>query len=100
MTLFRKKPVVIEAFQMTKAQRMDNSDWPKWLHEAWNKERGEPGGLQRVDTDADVPDMLEIVTLEGNLLVSWDDWIICGVEGEIYPCKPSVFEQTYERVYA
>ena len=99
MALYRKKPVVIEAFQMTKAQRMDNSHWPVWLHEAWNKDRDTPGSLQRVDPSADLPDMLEIHTLEGKHLVSWDDWIICGVEGEIYPCKPSVFAETYEPYY-
>lgn len=36
MTKFRKKPVVIEAFQMTQERRMDNSEWPEWLNAAWN----------------------------------------------------------------
>ena len=35
---FRKKPVVIEAFQMTEARRQDNSEWPSWLNQAWNEE--------------------------------------------------------------
>ncbi len=43
----RKKPVVVEAFQMTKKHRWDNSEWPEWLHRAWNTE-GE-GSLYRVD---------------------------------------------------
>mgnify|MGYP001613386811 CR=1 FL=1 len=38
---YRKLPVVIEAFQMTLARRSDNSEWPNWLHEAWNREPGE-----------------------------------------------------------
>ena len=45
MLKFRKKPVVIEAFQMTKERRLDNSEWPNWLNEAWQKEQTEPGAL-------------------------------------------------------
>jgi hypothetical protein len=96
MPKFRKKPVVIEAFQMTKARRMDNADWPVWLHKAWNAGRDEPGSLQRVRLDVDLPDELEIVTLEGNHRVTWDDWIIQGAHGEIYPCKPDIFAAIYE----
>lgn len=98
MPKFRKKPIVIEAFQMTKKRRMDNSEWPNWLHYAWNHARNEPGALQRVDMSASLPDYLQIVTLEGLHLVSWDDWIIQGVQGEIYPCKPDIFAATYEAV--
>lgn len=39
-----------------------------------------------------------ITTLEGNMLASPGDWIITGVHGEQYPCKPDIFEKTYERV--
>ena len=95
---YRKKPVVIEAFQMTRDRRMDNSNWPNWLHEAWNKDRESEGALQRVNMKATLPDMLEVVTLEGNHRVRWGDWIIQGVQGEIYPCKPEIFEATYEPV--
>ena len=100
MNLYRKKPVVIEAFQMTKARRMGNSEWPAWLNLAWNKGHNEVGALQRVSMDAPMPDDLEIVTLEGNHLVGWDDYIIQGVKGELYPCKPVIFEMTYEPVEA
>lgn len=96
MPKFRKKPVEIEAFQMTKERRMDNSEWPNWLHAAWNESRNEPGALQRVDMEAAMPDYLQIVTLEGLHLVSWDDWIIRGVKGELYPCKPDIFAATYD----
>ena len=95
---FRKKPVVIDAFQMTEARRMDNSDWPNWLNSAWNEERDQVGSLQRADMTAVLPDMLEIVTLEGNHKVSWGDYIIRGVQGELYPCKPEIFVATYEPV--
>jgi hypothetical protein len=94
--LFRKKPVVIEAFQMTVERRMDNSEWPDWLNNAWNKDEGQAGALFRQNTGATMPDMLCIQTLEGVHLVGWGDWIIRGVKGELYPCKPDIFAATYE----
>lgn len=98
MTRYRKKPVVVEAFQMTKDRRMDNRDWPNWLNQAWNKSEGEDGALFRKDMEAKCPDLLCIQTLEGIHLVLWDDWIIRGVKGELYPCKPDIFAATYEPV--
>ena len=92
---FRKKPVVIEAFQMTLARRSDNCDWPNWLHLAWNSE-GE--GSLFIDADDPNREKLCIGTLEGVHRVAWDDWIIRGVKGELYPCKPDIFEATYEPV--
>jgi len=97
MSKYRKKPVVIEAFQMTRQHRTDNSDWPAWLHEAWNEHYSNPGALFPSDyPNSDGMDKLRIQTLEGPLVVDWDDWIIQGVKGEIYPCKPDIFELTYE----
>lgn len=96
MARYRKKPVVIEAFQMTPERRMNNAEWPQWLHEAWNKEPHEAGSLHRADMSAQLPDLLEITTLEGMHLVSWGDWIIRGVKGELYPCKDEIFAMTYE----
>ena len=100
MPKFKKKPVVIEAFQMTKERRLDNSEWPSWLNEAWNKEPDSPGALFPANEDPPTEDMdtLEISTLEGNHDVAWGDWIIQGVKGELYPCKPDIFEMTYESV--
>lgn len=94
---FRKKPVVIEAFQMTLERRWDNIDWPEWLNKAWNENSGDEGALFIDDNDVDRL-RLCIGTLEGNLLVEWNDWIIQGVKGEIYPCKPDIFAATYEEV--
>ncbi len=92
MLRFRKKPVEIEAFQMTKERRQDNSEWPNWLNQAWQKEHEEVGSFFPLST------ALYIHTLEGNHLVSLDDWIIRGVKGELYPCKPDMFAATYDRV--
>lgn len=97
MLKFRKKPVVIEAFQMTRERRSDNSKWPEWLHKAWNLDRNMPGAVTPSGfPNSDGTDELEIVTLEGVHRVSWNDWIIRGVHGELYPCKPDIFEKTYE----
>jgi hypothetical protein len=92
MHKYRKKPVVIEAFQMTAQRKWDNSEWPNWLHEAWQKEYCTPGSLYRNPRGR-----MLIGTLEGSLEVSNDDWIIRGVQGEIYPCKPDIFAATYEK---
>ncbi len=73
---FRKKPVVIEATQ-------------------WFKDGDHPAVLQSLGNNGWYP---YIDTLEGPHLVSPGDWIITGVKGEHYPCKPDIFEMTYERV--
>lgn len=91
---FRKKPVVIEAFQMTEARRWDNSEWPEWLNKAWNDEPGDVGAVYCRNGGA----QLWIGTLEGEHVVSWGDWIIRGVKGELYPCRPDIFEMTYEKI--
>lgn len=94
---FRKKPVVIEAFQMTEEHWESNAAWPEWMHRAWQLERETLGSLYptKSKTGDRVP---SIGTLEGQHLVSLGDWIIQGVKGELYPCKPDIFEATYEPV--
>lgn len=92
---YRKKPVVIEAFQMTPERRASNADWPKWLHRAWQMDRKTEGALYLTE-EGTSEGTLSIGTLEGEHLVSWDDWIIRGVKGELYLCKPEIFEATYD----
>jgi hypothetical protein len=76
---FKKKPVVIEAVKFEE-----------------NSEAGWPEGVYK---DNDSPTGYAIETLEGRALnVAPGDWIIVGVKGERYPCKPDVFEITYEPV--
>ena len=72
---FRKKPVVIEA-----AQWFKHGDHPEVVVLGTNLTKG------------------WISTLEGGHEVTPGDWIITGVKGEHYPCKPDIFEMTYERV--
>ncbi len=106
MAKYRKKPIVVEAFQMTLERRWDNSEWPEWVHLAWNEEEGEVGALSPHPEDDWASDHksaqdLACVTLEGTMRVRTGsgaepgDWIIQGVKGEIYPCKPDIFEATY-----
>ena len=96
---FRKKPVVIEAFQMTRERRASNIEWPEWLHKAWNMDHPQEGAVWPENyPNSDGTDRLCIGTLEGVYIVSWNDWIIQGVKGEIYACKPDIFEATYDRV--
>ena len=80
MAKFRKKPVEIEAIQLTE----DNIDM--LIEFCGNKIKSHP--LTGV----------VIETLEGNMLASKMDYIIKGVKGEFYPCKPDIFEMTYEKI--
>lgn len=93
---FRKKPIVIEAFQMTHSRRWDRQDWPEWLYHAWNLDARE--GALFISPDDPEEELLVLGTLEGCHNVDWDDWIIQGIRGELYPCKPDIFEKTYEAV--
>lgn len=84
MGKYRKKPVVIEAVQ-------------------WNGDNiGEilvlssDGG--REISESPTEEELTIYTLEGNHTADIGDWIIKGIKGELYPCKPDIFEATYEVV--
>ena len=97
MNQYRKKPIVVEAFQMTPERREDNRDWPEWLNRAWNGDPGEPGTVSPAFM-ARGGRHLEINTLEGVMRIEWGDWIIRGVQGELYPCKPDIFMASYEVV--
>lgn len=80
---YRKRPVVIDAFRWT-VDRV-----PDW----WTEFAKE----QRVNIITSTGEAI-IPTLEGNMRASIGDWIIRGVKKEIYPCKPDIFEATYEPV--
>ena len=96
MLKFRKRPVVIEAFQMTRERRSDNSEWPSWLHRAWNRDPGE-GSVWPDPTDP-LHERLVIGTLEGIHRVELGDWIIQGITGELYPIRDNIFRETYDEV--
>lgn len=77
---YRKKPVVIEAVQWS------GSNWHQVL------EFADRDNIYTTGSDVFVR------TLEGDLRASPEDWIIKGIWGEFYPCKPDIFEATYEEV--
>lgn len=89
MGKYRKKPIIIDAFRL-------GEEWPDWWAEkhcqnevtTHNEDGRWRGG----------PDYALIQTLEGTMRAENGDWIIRGVAGEIYPCKPDIFAATYEPV--
>ena len=99
---YRKKPVEIEAFQMTLERRWDNSEWPDWLHMAWDEDPGE--GSLWIDPDAPIAagrksaNELVLGTLEGVHKIRFGDYIIQGVSGELYNCSEDIFKATYDPV--
>ena len=87
MAKFRKKPVVIEAFQYDGDFMEATGEYyiPEWAIQAY-----EAGVLYFKEAD------LFVKTLEGKMHVSVKDHVIKGVNGELYPCKPDIFSKTYE----
>lgn len=86
MAKYRKKPVVIEAMQF-----FDDA-------ETLTKLSDFIGYTIKIDYRDSKNPVLKIPTLEGIMTASIGDYIIKGVKGEFYPCKPDIFEQTYELV--
>jgi hypothetical protein len=87
MPKFRKKPVVIEARRFDVTSKTEQEALAGWC-----------GGLLRgYRLDAEDRE-IEIQTLEGDMRAEFGDWIIRGIKGEFYPCKPDIFEATYDLV--
>lgn len=82
MAKYRKKPVVIDAWQLTKENI--EAGIPDWIN------------TEQVSIFGEANVFAEIHTLEGTMQASYGDYIIKGVQGEFYPCKPDIFEATYE----
>ena len=88
---YRKKPIEIEAMQYTD-DTYDTYEVLKSLHEFMAQKE-----LTILYKEPNNPKIV-IPTLEGDLYASIGDYIIKGIKGELYPCKPDIFEATYERV--
>lgn len=96
--LYRKKPVVIEARQLTDDQAHDVYLWVEEHVGSFDvNDMTAPTPASGVSIDA-VNGFMVIATMEGLMQAKPGDWIIRGVQGEFYPCKPDIFEQTYEKV--
>jgi hypothetical protein len=92
MSRWRKKPVVVDAWQFMPAGRCE--ELPTWIDRRWFCEDIEAEGDRTVDHGG-TPHML-IPTPGGALRADLTDWIIRGVKGEVYPCKADVFAASYE----
>ncbi len=92
--IYRKKPILIEAFELTRemveSHVFDNTPLPASLLLG---SAGYHKGDRRLDYFR-----IYIDTLEGRMEASIGDWIIKGVKGEFYPCKPDIFAATYDLV--
>lgn len=98
MAKFRKKLVVIEAFQIQPDHWSNPPSWPEWFYEATQKPPGADGKAFMGDMDENGLATVIIITLEGGMTGRIGDWIIRGVKGELYPYKSDIFEATYEHV--
>ena len=86
MAKYRKKPVVIEAIKFDGSNGVALENWSY-------------GAIDSMENPKGVF-YLQIITLEGPLKASVGDWIIRGIKSEYYPCKPDIFDATYEKVEA
>lgn len=95
---YKKKPVEVEAVQLNS----DYSSVREVLIFVGEYSGGELNGFDKIHFDEYVETVgkegLDINTLEGVMHASIGDYIIKGVNGEYYPCKPDIFEKTYELV--
>ena len=91
MAKYRKRPVVIEAIQWTGGNLREIIDFTGLNDSAKHFSWEEYEALVKKEG-------LKIFTLEGTHMASIGDYIIKGVAGEVYPCKPDIFEKTYEAV--
>lgn len=92
---YRKKPVIIEAFQLGYHWPQDECN--EWFHDAVTNGVITTHNMGKFHNPNEKP-FIKIHTLEGVMRGDQGDYIIKGVQGEIYPCKPEIFEATYEVV--
>jgi hypothetical protein len=89
MSKWRKKPIVIEAFKWTGGP--DQTEEPDWIVDALRDN-------MVIINRPPLHFSMSIITLEGIMSADSGDYIIKGVQGELYPCKPDIFKATYEKV--
>lgn len=105
MGKYRKLPVEIEAVRFLEIINGDDAvldgPTPDWLQEAFDCEDHDAPGAISIGTGGSISckgPYLVIATLEGEMQANPGDWIIRGVKGELYPCKPDIFAETYAPV--
>ncbi len=92
MPKYRKKPVVIDAFQWTEETR--DGEMPGWFHDALNKNKEEEGAVRIIEDGYEK--RMKIFTLEGIMTAHYGDYVIRGIKHEIYNCKADIFKASYE----
>jgi hypothetical protein len=85
MTFYQKKPIIVEAFRWTGDE--EQTEDPIWIIEAIKNGNAY---FERHN--------FYIRTLEGVMQVGYGDYVIKGIKGEIYPCKPDIFEASYSEI--
>jgi len=92
-------PIKIEAFQMTRASRTYNFNWPNWLHKAWNEEVGDKAAVWPEKYPlSDGTDNLIVGTPDRNERVEWGYFIIKDESGNLWVMKKPMFEAIYKLV--
>lgn len=92
MPQFRKRPVVIEAMHYSGSNGL--------TIQGWSNGACIPSPVLEPSPENASGAYLQILTLEGTMIASPGDWIIRGIRGEFYPCKPDIFDATYETALA
>lgn len=95
---YKMKPLVIEAYQMTSENRNAFSFWPEWLQKAYLEKSFRDIGSVFLTNPVNTNGTLSIRTSDGCVIVHNGDYIIQGVNGNIFSLEPDVFEATYEPV--
>ena len=98
MAKCRVIPVEVEAFQITEESMQDQSSWPWWVHDAWSKDYRYHGALWLAPPGKDGKQVLCISNIGSYTEIRMNDWIVRDTKGEIHPCGPTVFANTYEAV--
>jgi hypothetical protein len=89
MPKFRKKPVTIRAIR-------NEGRWSPIRDFLFDEADYQPVIFERPPVRGDGTGTLLVDTLEGTMTCSVGDWLICGIKGELYPCRHDIFEATYE----
>ena len=87
---YRKKPIIVDAFKWW--PKVMEEHYPDWIYQAIERK-------EVYFSNDPLPDSKMIIkTLKGDMSANHEDYIIRGIKGEIYPCKPDIFEAIYELV--
>jgi len=90
MPQYKKKPIIIQAEEMTEKNLKNNKNWPAWLKEAWKKPPEDIGAFYICEDDS-----YEVVTKFGAVEVPIGVMMVRGRDGELYPCEKKLFLENH-----